>query len=401
MRHIIYISVDGILEPLGESQVRRILEGLSADGRQRFTLFTLEKSNNLEDVTRVRACKKALAEKNIEWHYYPYQSDFQGIAKNLVILTQAIGELVERDPCSLVHARSYLAGTVADMIWLAYQTPYVFDFRGYWIDERIEEKRWFTNPISIASARIVERRLFQNASGIVSLANPAADDIRNGRFGDMHGKPIVVIPTCVDDSIFSMAHRSTARPAHLKGKTIIAYVGSLNASYMIDESLHWVAHLLESDPKMFFLGLTSQTQRLRRAALRADIPMDRMEIRSVAHDEMPEWLGRIDWGLLLLNSNVAKRGSMPTKLGEFVAAGIRPIHHGCNEDVTYWVEQAGTGISVAQVTDVEMHDVADVLSHADDLPSVEGGWKRVREHFGLESGIRRYQALYDAICTND
>ena len=62
---ILYLSIEGILEPLGFSQVARVLKGL---GRQHvITLVSMEKPKNLSDEPRVHAMSAQLALSNIRW----------------------------------------------------------------------------------------------------------------------------------------------------------------------------------------------------------------------------------------------------------------------------------------------------------------------------------------------
>ncbi len=397
MRHIAYISVDGLLEPLGASQVQKVLEGLSVPGDIRFTVFSLEKPKSLVDRHHVTLTRRTLAKQNIHWLHYPYQNGLKGIFKNLATLTQAVDDLVENDSVCLIHARSYLAGLIAQVMWIAHGIPYVFDFRGYWIDERIEEGRWFTNSLAIAGGRSIERHLFQNAHAIVSLTESAAEDIRTGKFGKVRDSSVFVIPTCVDGTAFQLAARDVQRPSQLRGKNVVGYVGSLNASYLVEESLRLVAYILKTDPSAFFLGLTGQTSELERSALSAGIPAERMLIRGVAHSEMPQWLGWIDWGLLLLQTNAAKRASMPTKLAEFLAVGVRPIHHGCNEDVAFWVRKAGTGLSLSTLDEYSMAKIARALAATSSDSELIEGWQRTSQHFSMETGVLRYREIYDHV----
>ncbi len=68
---ILYISYDGALDPLGQSQILPYIFGLSQAGI-RFTLLTYEKKQNLRDIDRRDKLKKILEEKNIRWEIIKY-----------------------------------------------------------------------------------------------------------------------------------------------------------------------------------------------------------------------------------------------------------------------------------------------------------------------------------------
>ena len=62
---VLYISYDGVLEPLGESQVVSYLEKLAAD--HAIALLTFEKPEDLADEARRLAMWRRLSNLNIAW----------------------------------------------------------------------------------------------------------------------------------------------------------------------------------------------------------------------------------------------------------------------------------------------------------------------------------------------
>ena len=99
------------------------------------------------------------------------------------------------------------------------------------------------------------------------------------------------------------------------------------------------------EPDAHLLCLTRQERDLREHLLQAAVSEDDFTITSVPHDQMHEWMSLVHFGLLLLEETFAKRASMPTKLGEMFASGVRPVQYGCNEEVTRFVREAGFGSS--------------------------------------------------------
>src|SRR5688500_14039756 len=62
---VLYLSYDGVLEPLGESQVVSYLERLAVD--HAITLLSFEKPADAADPAGVAAMASRLAERRIEW----------------------------------------------------------------------------------------------------------------------------------------------------------------------------------------------------------------------------------------------------------------------------------------------------------------------------------------------
>jgi glycosyltransferase involved in cell wall biosynthesis len=397
-RHVLYITFDGLLEPLGESQVVRLVERLSKIDIARFTVVSLEKEADLQDVARVDALHARLEQSNIVWRYAKYRHGVRGNADNMTRVTEIVGDVVRRDRPSLIHARSYQAGLIAMGMRGVSKVPYLFDFRGYWVDERIEANRWFKNEPSLHAARVLERQLFQNAAGVVSLALPAAGDTLDGKFGAWDDRPVRVIPTAVDETEFSLDLRAEKRLPELEGKLVIGFIGSFNSSYMIDRSFELVADLCDLREDAYLLVLTRQKEEAMAMIQKVGIPEGRYSVESATHAEMPKWMASVDWGLTLLYTTQAKRGSMPTKLGEFLASGVRPIHHGCNDEVTRWVDFTGSGMVVSDLSREGVREVARKIAD-DESSKVNLGHARevAMRHFSLARCAQRYADLYDEL----
>ena len=67
---ILYISYDGMLEPLGQSQVLAYLEKL-APGR-RINLISFEKPEDWASADKLDALRKRIAKAGIHWHPLRY-----------------------------------------------------------------------------------------------------------------------------------------------------------------------------------------------------------------------------------------------------------------------------------------------------------------------------------------
>lgn len=382
---IVYLSQDGVLQPLGYSQVVRPVLGLAARGWS-YRLLTLERAEDLADTERVRAMDRQLTDAGVEWTALPYRRGFGPLSPGVNIAhTAAVLAKLSRG-AQLVHARSYVGAIVARA---AGRTPYLFDTRGFWFDERREQGRWFANDRVFAAAKALERRLYRDAAGAVSLTQLGADDIENGDFGPWGDKPVVAIPTCVDQDEFTLHRR---RRPEFAERLVIAWVGSINNWYFIEEGLELFTRIRAREPRAHLLWLTPQvdaaTERVRAHGI------EDFTVRSVRHDEMPEWMGTIDFGLLLLVETYAKRASMPTKLAEFLASGVRPIHFGCNAEVGAYVAKTKSGISVPSL-DARSLDAAAERVVA--IGRSDAGLAEARAisatHFSLASGIERYDAL--------
>jgi glycosyltransferase involved in cell wall biosynthesis len=314
--------------------------------------------------------------------------------KNALSMRAMIRNVRERT--DLFHCRSYFGAFFPAVADIFRGVPYVFDTRGYWVDEKIEAGRWFQDAASRAIARRVECELYRRASGVVTLTELASEDVRWGRFGKPRStERVICVPTCVDYDRFTI-ERAGAPHDFLNDGLIIAYVGSLNPSYEYRASMKLAARILNRSPQAKFLAMTSQTSDMSLLADEYEIPTTRRLITEVAYDDVHLWMPWIDVGLMLLvNPNQAKRASMPTKLAEFFATGVAPISHGANSEVVDWVHRARSGVVLKDLSDESLQNAVDFAAQGAPSHDVLERARRVAEgHFSLDSGVRRYDSLF-------
>ncbi|MBK8011022.1 MAG: glycosyltransferase [Deltaproteobacteria bacterium] len=398
---VLYLSFTGILEPLGYSQVFRLLRGLSK-AHVRYALVSLERARDLAQLNRLAEVKSELEAVGIDWIPIRYlDGSARNIASNLARALAAVLQRIKRGDVRLIHARGYMAASVALAAKSITGVPYIFDFRGYWVDERRESGRWFVGDRRYRAGKQWERSLFAGCCASVSLTEAGAEDVRTGVFGPWPSeRPSLVIPTCVDFDAFSLrrGEEAPARHHRLAGKLVVGFIGSLNASYRVTESIELFLQISRLRDDAHLLCLTSQVEEITTRLAHAGVGRARFTALNVPHTEIADWLHQVDWGLLVLNTPYAKRASMPTKLGEFFASGVAPLHEGCNADVARWISRSGCGHTLSTGTPAGIaagaHYVASTTLKIDDLREAR---RRTEAHFSLASGIERYHKLLSTL----
>ena len=133
---VLYISYDGILEPLGRSQILSYLKALSSE--YRIHLISFEKRKDRSDLTKKNQLHKEIEEADINWKALTYHKGryFFGTFYDLFIgfLVSSFILLINR--IKIVHIRGYLPGLI---IWPQknfFSFKLLFDMRGFWIDEK-------------------------------------------------------------------------------------------------------------------------------------------------------------------------------------------------------------------------------------------------------------------------
>ncbi|HEY4013112.1 MAG TPA: glycosyltransferase [Polyangiaceae bacterium] len=402
---ILYVSFDSVLQPLVFSQVVRVVAALAREGF-RYHLLSVERPRDLEKAEVKTRVEEVLGSAGVPWTYVvaPSMGSAPLAAQTLARVLGRASGIARRDEVRLVHARGYQSAMVARGLRSLLGLPYLFDARGYWIEERATPGEWFSTGTAYAMGKWTEQALFRGAHAVVTLTELQALDVASGMFGPAPAA-VRVIPTCADYEAFPLMARppltaggavpSAIRRA-LSGKVVMGIVGALNNTYFVRETLRLAKLAVEASSVAHLLVLSSQESEYSAAIEAAGIPRGRWTVAAAKHWEMPDWLRWIDWGMLLVPETAANRAKMPTKLAEFFATGVRPMFFGCNSDVARWVARAGSGHVLAGVDDAALEAGARVIAGPPaSFEVLKAARDHTASHFSLASGIARYACLLD------
>lgn len=387
--HVIYITFDGLLEPLGASQIVTPLVKLAGRGI-RYTIASLEKPADLAQTDRVGRLRDDLRTAGIEW--YPglfVAGDTKANVRALLLSAVTVGW-----SASLIHARGHTSAGVAYVASRIRRIPFFFDMRGYWMEERLEEGNWTTTSIPYRLGKRLEGHLLRSAAAVSCLTRMAADDLRIRR----QNSCVETITTVADYERFQRCGPTSAVPpavaTRLRDRLVVSYIGSVNASYSTKSALSLAQRVLCRRPDAIFLVLSRQSNLMTQLVERADLPADRTIVACAHHEDMHEWLRLIDWSIVFLNSPPAKRGSMPTKLAELFASGVYVAQHGCNPEVEAWVRRVPTGLWLEDLSDRSLDQAADEIASMQ-LADVSRAQTRTMTagFFSLDSGVDAYESL--------
>jgi len=117
MTKTLYLTRNGLMEPLGQSQVFSYLRGLSGD--YEITLISYEKADDLKDIARFKELEKQCEELGIHWLPQRFRYTPRLIAPAIDMFRFAwLGWKEVRKGAALIHARSYIPAAVAqDCLW--------------------------------------------------------------------------------------------------------------------------------------------------------------------------------------------------------------------------------------------------------------------------------------------
>ena len=184
MGPILYISYDGLTDPLGRSQILPYLRGLASRGHA-IHVLACEKPENFG---RDRAAVAALCrEAGISWHPLRYHKrpPVLSTVYDLAQLRRAAVRLHRKHRFGLTHCRSYIPAAVGLHLKRAHGVPLLFDMRGFWPEEKTEGKSWdLGKPMFRLVYRYfkrLERKLLEHSDAIVSLTEAGKQELLGRR----------------------------------------------------------------------------------------------------------------------------------------------------------------------------------------------------------------------------
>ena len=393
-RAVLYISYDGMLEPLGQSQVQAYLSHLAAD--RTICLISFEKAENWFNLAERQRTARGMIGAGILWQPLRYHKRPSALATAWDIACGiAVGiRLVMRHRVRIVHARSYVPSVMALVLRRITGVKYVFDMRGFWADERVDGGLWPRSGPMYRVAKGFERRFLLAADHVVSLTHAAVREMMLFPYLQERMPPVTVIPTCVDLTRFTPSLQGVS-----DGGFVLGYVGSAGTWYLFDEVAACFAQLLRMRPNARFLILNRGEHSYIRARLAAaGVPDDTVELVTATHAEVAGQMARMDAGVFFIKSVFSKQASAPTKLAEFLGCGIPCLSNAGVGDMTDVLEGEQVGIALTSFDEASMNvGLHRLLRLVADPTRRDRCVAAARRHFSLDEGVARYRSIYERL----
>jgi glycosyltransferase involved in cell wall biosynthesis len=432
----LYICYFGIGEPLVQTQVlpylREVRDGSypshtrddGAGSRMRVSLLTFEPASSRDN----GAVRAKLTEEGIDWYCLPYHKRLSAVATTWDILrgTLFVRRFISRERPDILHGRVHvptLIGALARKI-SRYKPRLLFDIRGFFPEEYTDAGIWPENGYIYRAAKRVERWLLKESDGFVVLSDkarrilfPETEDraeanktdentsrsrtmIRRTGSGhrDRTGRPVEVIPCCVDLRRFEPANEERRRAAReqlgVADRRVIAYVGSFGGWYLTDKMLDFFVTAKAYDPRTLVMILTTRnTDKVAEKLAARGFMQEDYIVESVSPEDVPRYLQTADLAISFIKACYSKQSSSPTKIAEYLACGIPVIaNHGVG-DIDALI--GGNGIG-ALVDDFSEKSYRRALQSIDELGQVREACRAfAMKEFDLEViGSAKYRRIY-------
>ncbi len=406
MKNILFISYDGMTDPLGQSQVIPYLIGLTRCGYQ-FTILSCDKPEKFR--LHKNTIKSILNPYPINWISIPYHKNPPVLSTvfDLIALKKKAKQLHKEQPFDMVHTR---AGTPALVgLWMKKKLGVKFlnDLRDFFADSRIDSGSWnLKNPIYSTVYRFLKNKESESIKindGIVCLTYKAEKIIKDWP-EYKKSIPLKVIPCSVDMELFD--------PENLDAKSrlefakelgiqpsdfIISYLGSIGSWYLTDNMMECFKILSNKIPATKFLFISPDNhETIYEKAGAYGIERQKIIIKAANRKDVPLLLSFSNYSMFFINPCYSKQASSPTKHGEIMAMGIPVITNDGVGDIAQIVNEFQSGIVLEDLKKKNFIELSNKLFNG-----IEFDKKAIREgakkYYNLDIAIDKYNQIYKEI----
>ncbi len=402
-KKVLYITYDGLTDPLGQSQILPYIIGLSSD--YDFTILSCEKKARLEShqSTIDEICKR----HHLAWKYTFFRRKPPVLAKllDLYELKQKAIALYKENRFELIHCRSYISIEIGLLLKKKFGVKVLFDMRGFWVDERVDGGLWnLKNPVfkfAYNRYKIKEASFISNADHIISLTEVGKRELASWSCYNP-ATPITVIPCMVDFSVFNYKTNLSKEEAKemlgfSRNDFVVSYLGSLGTWYLLNEMLDFFKAVKENYKEAKFLFITpDEASSILPVAQAKGLHVEDFKIVFAQRAEVAGKIKASDVSLVFIKRCYSKLASSPTKLGELMAMGIPVI---CNEgigDVDTIVQNAKGGLLLKDFSSQSIQPVVAKLPSLVKLSAQEIS-ESINPYYNLLIGVSKYQSVYQTL----
>ncbi|WP_424005008.1 glycosyltransferase family 4 protein (plasmid) [Haloarcula salina] len=267
-----------------------------------------------------------------------------------------------------------LAGLVTAVSGL----PWVVDVRDLWIDASVSLGFISEGGVLERASRRFQRTVLHAADAIAVTTETLGEHLCT-QYGEALSPKVFLLPNGVDVDRFESADAPDA--ADRPDEPLIVYVGNIGHAQNLDACIRAMGEL-EGDAELRLVGGGDTVPDLRETAESSDVSDAVTFAGPMPHEEIPSLLASADVGIAPLVDDDELAYAMPTKVYEYMGAGLPVVTTGRGE-VERFIDSSNGGIHAES-------DVESIASAFDTLLADES----YRERLG-ENGQAYVRSRYD------
>jgi glycosyltransferase involved in cell wall biosynthesis len=403
----LYLSYDGMTDPLGQSQVLPYLFGLAQAGHTIIIISAEKRQAYHQQRERIAALIQENGEGRLLWEPVLYHKSPPVLSTlwDLFAMYRQVLRLLRNYEVRMLHCRSYISALIGLRIKRSHGIPFLFDMRGFWVEERVEGGLWDLNKTIYRQVHAFfkkkEKEFFREAAAVVSLTEAGKQIIEERGWTEA---PIHVIPCCADLHFFDYTRLDLEKQEIWRerlgvgpGARIMSYLGSLGTWYMLDEMMDFFAVLLKKDPDWVFLFITKdEPEPVQVAASKKGIDSSKIIVLSAARPDVPALVSLSSFSLFFIRPTFSKKASSPTKHAELLGLGIPVFCNAGIGDTDKITQETDPTLLLSEMTTEAYERAVNELPHIMSIPKDHLA-RVANKYYSLAHGVSRYQLIYKKI----
>ena len=333
----LFLTYDGLLDPLGKSQVVPYLKSI-AKSERKIIVISFEKSKNIK-LDKINSMRKDLLKSHISWEYNKFSENFGKISKiyDLIKMFYSSLFMILYKNIKIIHCRSHVPALVGFFLKKFFKIKLIFDFRGLWIEERFDykigNKKKKLHKLYFNIFKKLEFKILNNSDYIVCLTHsvkPYINKLLNKRI------PIEVIPCCADYNFFKKNKYSKEASRKIlkikKNTSVLGYAGSINEVYLINNMIEFFINLQKKYKSLILIFVTPQINEVKKIiSNKTDKKIIKnIKIFKAERENIPLFLSSFDLSFCFIKKTFSRTAMSPTKMFESFAVGTPFI---CNKGI--------------------------------------------------------------------
>ena len=256
-------------------------------------------------------------------------------------------------------ARGAPAGGLAWLVWRKTRIPFYvesFEPHGQYM---VDCKVWGTyDPRTLIESKL-EQMQIKYAAGLMPVAHAYAKELE---YKGVDLLKIKTVPCIVDTERFRFSDESRKlihqRLGITSDQVVGVYVGRFGGIYLEEEAFGLYKKVFEFfEMKFQLILLTPELYHvwIKEQITRFALPVDRIHIQSVSHDEVPQYLSAGDFAFATYKPGKAMAYLSPVKIGEYWACGLPVVIPDGIGDESKIMKESGLGIVIEDLEQIEQY----------------------------------------------
>lgn len=345
----LYICYFALREPLVQTQVLPYLRELCKSGMEIY-LLTFEKVRKTPSADEIEQERLRLRTEGIRWFSLAYHKRPSVSATLYDILAGArlAAKLVNQHKIEVLHARAHVPIAMALLVKRWIDCRLIFDVRGLMAEEYADAGIWNENSFAFRAVKSVERAGLREADQVVVLTRRMRDWLVNQQF--KAAEQIEVIPCCVDFSRFAQSESNGIVSS--SNRFEVVYAGSVTGLYLLEEMGRFFLQIRARRPGALLRILTaSSLAEVSSRLINAGLSADDFWVGCVSPGKISSSLRRAKLGLSFRKPSFGQIAASPTKIPEYLAAGLPIVCSAGVGDTDELLERERVGVTLKTLDD--------------------------------------------------